>query len=169
MMKYSGFTLMEAMVVLAISAIVLAMAVPGMQEMQRRVRISTGSDDLANLIAYAKTSSVTQRRNIVVTRSVVGADTQVDITYDTAAGQMLRRGTFAAPMAVTVEAPTTTLTSFVILPSGQVRRADTNVASDITLRVCDSSTLTETGRDIVIGRLGRIQATKHADATTCNP
>lgn len=76
-----GFTLVELIVTVSISAIVLAIAVPSMTGLVRDARLATQSDLLVSSLALARTEAIRQRTNAKVCPSATpNSDTSVACT-----------------------------------------------------------------------------------------
>lgn len=69
-MSERGFTLVEILVVLTISAILLAAAVPAMQGLIQSNRITGGTNELLSSIQMARSEAVRRNGNVTICRSV---------------------------------------------------------------------------------------------------
>jgi type IV fimbrial biogenesis protein FimT len=56
--RHRGFTLMELMVVLALTAILLTLAVPSMRDFMRNGRLATAANDLLHAVSLARTEAI---------------------------------------------------------------------------------------------------------------
>lgn len=107
MRRRSGFSLVELIVMLTISAILAALAIPYFA--QSEIDASWFHDQVVAALRYAQRQAVAQRRPMFV---VVGATT-VDLCYDAACATRLQRMetgapySLAAPSGVTLSPPTT--------------------------------------------------------------
>lgn len=168
-----GFSLFELLTVIAIMAIVAALAVPGMQSFQRNARISGLSSDVASSLALARTSAVTQRRNVMWTHTTSPVGWQLQ--WDSTTGPVFSRHAVTegnpATLALYLPPETTasTVTQLRFEPSGLVKRGDTEAAVDFEFRICTSDVDNETGRSVRLSKLGRLVANKHPSASVCAP
>jgi type IV fimbrial biogenesis protein FimT len=67
-----GFTLVEALAVMAVGAIVIALGVTGMRDLVLTQRVKTASFDIYASLAYARSEAIT--RNTAVTLTPTGGD-----------------------------------------------------------------------------------------------
>lgn len=166
-----GFTLFEMLTVVAIMGLVMAMASPGMQSLQRNARISGLATDVANSLALARASAVTQRRDVIWTRTTSPVGWQLQ--WDSATGPVFSRHAVTAGNSATLALflpPATTASTVTQLrfeSSGLVKREDTAAAVDLEFRICSSDVGDETGRSVRLSKLGRLAASKHTSAAVC--
>ena len=73
MHSFKGFTLIELMVTIAVLAILMAIAVPSFNDFFQRYRLRGAADDVATLLAVARTEAVARNRNVAVVFSGAGA------------------------------------------------------------------------------------------------
>ncbi len=64
--KFSGFTLMELMVVMALAGVLLAVAVPNFREFIRNSRLTSAANDLIVSISSARTEAVKRQLPVAV-------------------------------------------------------------------------------------------------------
>lgn len=64
--RTSGFSLTELMVIVAILAVVLAVGVPGMQNLIRDARLSAQTDQFMGFLSEARMAAIAKRANITV-------------------------------------------------------------------------------------------------------
>ncbi len=67
--KNSGFTLIEAMVVVAIVTLLAALAAPSMQEAFDRYRVGSVYDELRSTLVFARSEAIRTRSQVIVARS----------------------------------------------------------------------------------------------------
>lgn len=68
-----GFTLIELMVTIAVLAILMAMAAPSFNDFFQRYRLRGAADDVATLMAVARSEAVARNRNVAIVFSGTGA------------------------------------------------------------------------------------------------
>ncbi|MCS7100201.1 MAG: GspH/FimT family pseudopilin, partial [Burkholderiaceae bacterium] len=79
-----GFTLIEALVVIAIAAILLAVGVPGFSAFIERNRVAAEVNELITDLALARSEALTRRGRVIVCRSA--QPTAADATCAAASG-----------------------------------------------------------------------------------
>lgn len=62
--RQSGFTVVELMIVLVVTAVLLAIAIPGFQNVIRSSLLASGADDFAASLSLARTRAIMARRNV---------------------------------------------------------------------------------------------------------
>ncbi|MBN1378656.1 MAG: GspH/FimT family pseudopilin [Gammaproteobacteria bacterium] len=158
-----GFTIIEAMVTLAVLAIIVALAAPNFTAMIASNRLATATNDFIAATAFARNVAITRKRNTSVTAVtpddagnewgaggwVVWADDDRDGIRNAAGSEDLRFFDPVHPL-VTVDG-TDGVTDILFLPSGL---RSPGGANPITITVCDFRD-DETGRQISIGLTGR--------------
>lgn len=166
--RNKGFTLLESMVVLAILGIVAAFAYPAMQTMQAGSRVRAAATDIAGVIADARAQAVGRQRSLTLTAN--GGEwkqgwTLAFTTPIAGVGDLASHRGLADSVAITLNPD---LDALVFLPNGMVQRDDGNPIASVLFRVCDADSISETGHDVTLSRLGRTLTRKHADAGVCN-
>jgi type IV fimbrial biogenesis protein FimT len=159
----TGFTLIEALVAIAIAAIILGIAVPNFQDFIRNTRLTTQANEFVLLLAYAKSEAVKRNRNVEVCSSDDGID--CDATNDWSAALIVLDATSdevlqvssALPAACTT--PTADGCTSITFANTGFRREG---VSKFTL--CTSGTTS--GREITLSPQGRAQTTT---IDTCTP
>ena len=63
--RIHGFTLMELMVVLALASIMVALAVPSMQQFARNNRLTTAANDMLHAVSLARTEAIKRQSSSV--------------------------------------------------------------------------------------------------------
>ncbi len=69
MIKHSGFTLVELMVVVAIAGMAMAFAIPAMGTFIKNERLVTQINTLVGHLAYARSEAVTRRQQVILCAS----------------------------------------------------------------------------------------------------
>ncbi|MGE5526851.1 MAG: GspH/FimT family pseudopilin [Rhodospirillaceae bacterium] len=64
-----GFTLVEALAVMAVASILITLGVTGMRELILNQRVKTASFDIYSSLTYARSEAITRNRNVTVTPS----------------------------------------------------------------------------------------------------
>jgi type IV fimbrial biogenesis protein FimT len=158
----TGFTLIEALVAIAIAAIILGIAVPNFQDFMRNTRLTTQANDFVLALAFAKSEAVKRNRDVVVCSSsnatscanstnwhigwIVHSDTDDDGTVDT--DEILQvRGALEGNNTLT----TGTLTAATFANTGF------SIGSSATFTLC--TTGITTGRQISLSQQGRASVT----------
>ncbi len=89
----SGFTLVEMLVVVSISAILLSMAIPSLKNMVSKSRVDTVTDELATALFYVRSEALKRRMDVVLCVSNAdGSDCEPEVvgkTYDYAKGWLI--------------------------------------------------------------------------------
>jgi prepilin-type N-terminal cleavage/methylation domain-containing protein len=171
--KSNGFSIIELMMVLLIAAIVTAFAIPGFQDVQRKVRINALSEEVSASLASARSLAVTERRTVYLVALPSGTDkpSSWELHADSTSGTLIAKHTVTSPTTLQLipcsTCGTTPLTVIKFLPNGVIERNDTSAPVDMTYRICDSSVTTEAGRDVKMNRLGRTFA-KQLSVADCN-
>jgi type IV fimbrial biogenesis protein FimT len=73
--KNAGFTLLEIMVVVAITGILAGIAVPSFQSTLERDRLKQVAEGFKSDVQFARTEAIKQSRNIIVSRTTGSAGT----------------------------------------------------------------------------------------------
>lgn len=167
-----GFTFIELLTAVAVLALIGAMAVPGLQSMQRNARIAGLAENIQNSVAMARSSAISTRRTVIWLRTTTPDGWEV--RWDNTTGTLIEKfGLTSTTASFTIlqsaVSPTTPVTQIRFEPSGIVKRHDSNTAMDFDFRVCTGEVNNETGRSIRISRLGRLAGTKHSGPAICNP
>ncbi len=79
-----GFTIMELMMVLTISAILASFALPGLRDMVARTRLKTAASDLHTALTLARSEAI--KRNGTVTISPLGGGTDWAVGWEVKSG-----------------------------------------------------------------------------------
>jgi type IV fimbrial biogenesis protein FimT len=98
-----GFTLVEALAVMAVGAIVIALGVTGMRDLVLTQRVKTASFDIYSSLTYARSEAIT--RNTTVTVTPMGGNWASGWSIADSSGTALR--TQNAMPNVTITGPST--------------------------------------------------------------
>lgn len=64
--RYKGFTLIEMMVAIAVAAVLLAIAIPGMQALSRKSQQRNAIGDISSMVARARSEAATRYQPITI-------------------------------------------------------------------------------------------------------
>lgn len=81
--SHQGFTLVELMVAISVLAILTAMALPALEGMRERIRLSAATDAIHAHLQFARSESIKQGRDLYVSITT-GANWCVGITHNAA-------------------------------------------------------------------------------------
>lgn len=98
-----GVTLIEAMVTVAILAILAAIAIPSMRDWIVRSRVQNTANAMRDALAYAKFEAIRHGRSVEFCTNTAGRSWQVRLTVS----QPLRQGEWPASVTVTPDASLT--------------------------------------------------------------
>jgi prepilin-type N-terminal cleavage/methylation domain-containing protein len=154
-MDRRGFTLLEILVVLAMIAILVSLAAPGMSGMMDSYRVSTASRQLITDLQFAKTKAVTENTSYRVAYDTANARYRVEKSDGTNNGPWRVFGDTASP-GVSLAKDFTG--NFVVF--GQIGEAmdSTNAPFAVDARVIFTSA-TGSQRTVSIASSGRISVT----------
>jgi len=160
-----GYTVIELMIVVTVTAILLAVAVPNFRTTLKNNRLTTSANSLASALQLARTEAITRKTEV----SVCGCDTSQDppicsageyekgwavfVTnddqHDVCEGEVIRIWG-ALPKDLEIHAPG--LTGILYNPSGQ-----TDLDSGDTRFILNSEGCTlESAREVRISKTGRV-------------
>lgn len=166
-----GFTLIEAMVVVAVMSIVAVFAIPSINGLVVTSRLGTQADELVHALMTAKNEAVTRRRNVYVVFDVAaGVTTGWKLRYDNATtGDLIRSDTVRTPVEV-ARSPSNRQT-FYFTPTGAFFQADSApfAMQPMDFKVCDGDSDNEKGRTVKVTAFGNISNMRHANSTGCQP
>ncbi len=88
--KHTGFTLVEMVVVLAISSILISLAAPSFQTMVDKNRVDTVTNELANALFYVRSEALKRRMDVILCVSnASGSDCETVEPFDYANGWLI--------------------------------------------------------------------------------
>ena len=168
-MKKRGFTLIEMMITIAISAILLSLAVPGLQSLIIKNRFRTQASDLVVDLGLARSEALKRGTKVSVCTSTNGTSCTASswtagrlVFTDTGTAgaldgtdSVLRVGAALGEGMSLASSPAAIANYIQYLPTGEV-------ASNGSLTLCKTG---YTGRVISIGKTGRVSS--QASTTTC--
>ncbi len=180
----SGFTLIEAMVTVAVLAIVIGVAIPNFTSLISANKLTAQSNELLAALTVARSEAIKQNQSILLCHSSTGV-----LCNDAPAGgwqgwlirrtdntEVIAAGSINTDQLQILTNPaingstfggTTHLIRFT--PQGLVRNASANSVINGAFRVCASSegALDEV-RDVVVRSGGRFRVTEVPNATSCS-
>ena len=168
-----GFTLVEALSVLAVTGTVLALAVPPLGVVVQTTRLATASNDVLASLLLARSEAIKRKLRVVMCKSadgqscttaggwqqgwIVFADANND-AQRTADEQLLHVGRAAsAAMRLTGTTPVARYVSYA--PDGATKTVGGGFQAG-TLTVCVQSAKPGTGRQVIINADGRPRTQK---------
>lgn len=168
--KKRGFTIVEAMVVVAVMGIVAVFAVPAMQDVVRTSRIGTQADELATSLILAKNEAITKRRTVYVlfTLTPSGGIQKWELRYDNATtGEVIKN--YTALESASIKRSPNTKKTFYFTPVGQFWQDDSAPVSiqPMDFIVCSVPKGSNVGRTVKVTGFGGISNLRHANAVGC--
>lgn len=141
--RVRGFTLVELLVTIALTGVVLALAVPAFAQLSANYRVRAGGESLLGALQLARAEAV--RRNTPVSFTLVGTRAGWRVTDSTGTLIQSRADSDTSTLAVTSSNAASSVT---FVPTGVVSTAGTRVSQ---LSIASSSAGTETRRIDVMG------------------
>lgn len=172
-MKQSGATLLELMVVLAISAILLGIGIPSFAAFTSNSRLASATNELVSSLHLARSEAIKRNSRVVLCSSATGTscaasggwhqgwlvfhDVNNNAALDSGEAVILSRQAFSAGFRLTGNRWVSSYISYG--PSG----ATTTISGVLqvgTLTLCNESDASGTARQIIISRTGRPRTAK---------
>ncbi len=164
MLRNTGFTLVELMVVLAVFAVLSAVAVPGLGRMAAEQRVITSTNMLLSALHLARSEAVRRNQRVTLCPSTNGAQCTPGVGYDAgwivfagpaagaglgSGGEVIRQqAAMRQGLWATGNGSMAQYVSY--LPSGQTRQLGGALQMG-RITICHE----EIGRSIIISRVGR--------------
>lgn len=167
-----GFTLVEALIVVAILSIVAAIALPSFRQVQAAARANAAAVDMASAITEARALAVGRQRPVTLTANGAAAGNRwgqgwiIAFTVPLAGVGNLAEHRGLPETSRITSAPD--IQALVFQPNGLVQTVAGVPIGTITFQACDESSDSETGRNVVLTRFGRVSTMRHADSSVCN-
>ena len=192
MKKYSGFTLIELMVALAVVAVLISVGLPKMSVFFKGNRMVTNANDLLAGLHIARSEAIKRNSRVSICKStnadaatpkcttgdegwdegwfvfVEGRDEgNIFGTYTAADGAVLRINTGAEGSNVTITAGDTGVDKYVSFTSRGVPKLRNGSSQSGVYRVCDDRGLKNAAggvvaRGVLLNASGRVRVTKDA-------
>lgn len=176
MRNQQGFTLIELMVTISVAAVVMAIAVPSVRDLQANMRANAAANDYVALLKLARSEAITKNRHITV--STITASPPANNNWGGSGWRVTEtiNGTPETVSEVKGLSNTTTIVSTpasvnsfrFVAGTGLAQNTDASLLN-ITFRVCDTGSNKERGNDILLNQFGRIFVNRHTSSTLCNP
>ena len=163
-----GFSLLEALAVLAIAAILLGVALPSLQSLVGSVRTTSAANDLLADLLLARTEALKRRRRVVLCKSADGSgctvsgewqqgwivfvDTNEDGVRGAGEPVLQRQNPLGSAVHLTGNASLAKYVAYVA--NGTTRQTGGGFQAG-TLTICRASNGPTTARQIVINATGR--------------
>ena len=177
-MKQCGATLLELLVVLAVSAILLAIAVPSFSGLFHASRLTSATNALIASLHVARSEAIKRRQRAVVCPSLAGEtcagsggwhqgwmvfhDANNNAQRDAGEAVLLIHSPLPAGMRVTSKGSTASYISYT--PAGDTQQVGGGFQAG-TLTLCHVSASPDSARQVVIYRTGRPRTAKTSVAT----
>lgn len=141
--KQAAFTLIEAMIAIAIGGILVAVALPSYQTMVKNNCLTTNTNTLVSSLQLARSEAVKRRESISVKANASGWN--IGWTIEDSTSNVLRDITLSCSQTTVTEASSDTILIY---------KSTGFIDNTATFNVCDDRT-GETGRQITINAVGR--------------
>lgn len=181
MKKYSGFTLIELMMTLAVAAILLTVAVPGFQTIIQNNRLTTEINEYLTAISVARSEAIKRADRVTMCISangtscittgdwsqgwIVFTDTDNDATVDSATEILRVHGALSTGTTLDGSASLDDYISYESDGSSQLTNGDVQSG---TVVLCDSRG-SGNGKGVNVGATGRARTITGSNVTTCTP
>ena len=172
-MKQSGATLLELMVVLAVSAILLGIGIPGLTALSSSSRLVSATNELVSSLHLARSEAIKRNSRVVMCKSATGTscaasggwhqgwlvfhDPNNNAALDANETVILARPFF--PGGINLNGNQWIARYISYTPSGATRMVS-GVLQVGTLTVCNVSASSGTAREIIISSTGRPRTVK---------
>ena len=168
MRSVKGFTLIELMVAIAVTAILVALAVPSFRNLIVSSRLNGVASDMVDAVSFARSESIKRNSSIQLCRAATAAAT----TCAGASGDwvhwvvlsganVLRRGELNT-YGGSVEMTSTLTNDRVDFGGDALARTGGNLIAESEISVCSSSGPAESVRDVRFGAASRVSIFKVA-------
>lgn len=172
-MRQSGVSLLELMVVLAVSAILLGVGIPGFAALTSNSRLASATNELVSSLHLARSEAIKRNSRVVMCISESGAscaasgawnmgwlvfhDTNNNAAWDTGETVILVRQAFPAGLSLEGNMWVSKYISYT--PSGTTRMIS-GVLQVGTLTLCNKSDASGAARQVIISSTGRPRTVK---------
>jgi type IV fimbrial biogenesis protein FimT len=172
-MKQSGVTLLELMVVLAVSAILLGIGVPSFAALVNNSRLASAANELVSSLHLARSEAIKRNSRVVMCTSSTGTscaasdgwhqgwllfhDANNNAARDAGEPVILARPALPAGLRATSEGSTARYISYA--PGGSTKQISGAWQAG-TLTLCNESEASGTARRVIISSTGRPRTTK---------
>lgn len=161
--RISGFTIVELMITLAVSAILMAVAVPSFNQMIMTSRLTAQANELVSAINLARSEAIKRNASISLCRVNTATATACAAQsanwqhwiVSTGAGTVVRRGIVNTFSGALVVQSTLNGDQVVFGPDGLARTGGALV-NDRQVNVCSTRAAQGNARQVILGRGSRI-------------
>jgi type IV fimbrial biogenesis protein FimT len=174
-----GFTLIELLVTVAVSAILLTVAIPSFREIIMNNRLAAQANEFVTALSVARTEALKRSAQVTVCKSSDGAScggvnwedgwivfTDPNNPWTVDAGEQILRVDGKLSGGNTLRTGGNFADAFAYLPSGRTK-GKSGLAND-TFRLCDSRG-TAKAKAIVVSTTGRVQTKALTDPSVDPP
>jgi type IV fimbrial biogenesis protein FimT len=172
-MKQSGATLLELMVVLAVSAILLGIGVPSFVGLANSSRLTSATNELVSSLHLARSEAIKRNSRVVLCTSTMGTscaasgswqqgwlvfhDVNNNVVLDAGETMILARHAHQAGLLLTGNTHVTKYISY--SPSGAAKLISGAFQAG-TLTLCNESAVSGAARQVIVSSTGRPRAVK---------
>lgn len=172
-MKQSGTTLLELMVVLAVSAILLTIAIPGFASLASNSRLTSATNELVSALHLARSEAIKRNSRTTLCKSTNGLacsdsggwhqgwmvfhDANSNATLDAGEEVILYQAALTAEIRLAGNEPVSQYVSYSSIGATQMVSGAFQAG---TFTVCQHSSVENAGRKIIISSTGRVRTTK---------
>lgn len=147
-MTRSGFTLIELMVTIAVLAIIVSIAAPGISTQLANQRVKSTAATLANALKEAKVESILRRQNVTVIYTNTTTPKTIRLQ---AGGNDISSYSISDKSVVTQTITPSTVTSIVFQPNKKIANNAT-----VLYTICDSGSTNETPKQVSLTNIANV-------------
>ena len=184
MKKYSGFSLIELMIALAVLSIIISVGLPRMSVFFKGSRMVTNANDLIAGLHIARSEAIKRNNRVSICKSSNASDASPSCAigpegwdqgwfvfvegndagnifgqYTSADGAVLRINTGAEGANVTIIADSSGIANYVTFSSRGAPKLNNGASQSGVFRICDARGLSN-ARGVILNASGRVRTTK---------